>query len=408
MPEAQTLHVDDDFEYLLTFLPLGWEAKAKELGALRRCRKIKDAHVLLRLLLIHLAEGWSLRQTAMIAKRGHIAEVSDVAIMERLRYSGEWFRWMSEGLMARWVMLDPRSVFCGQFHVRMVDATHVSEPGPTGSSWRIHYSVSLPSLCCSDVQVTEARGPGSGESLTRFAVQPGDLILGDRAYGMTPGVAHVVDGGGDVLVRFGWNNLPLWVDADERFDLLAHLRELSGTTLGDWPVFIKAGKRLIAGRVCALKRSRQSTEEAQADARRCAQKHGAKITPETIEAAGYIFVFTTVPREALGPAKALEFYRGRWQIELVFKRLKSILGFGHLRKRDDESARSWLHGKLFVAFAIEALLTYGVSFFPWGYPIGTAGRAQPLPLPGGRDDDGPLQEGRHSAHRPPGSPRELA
>jgi hypothetical protein len=65
----------------------------------------------------------------------------------------------------------------------------------------------------------------------------------------------------------------------------------------------------------------------------------------------------------------LEIYRGRWQVELVFKRLKSILGFGYLPKRDNQSIRSWLEGKLLVALLLEALLVKGESFFPWGYPL---------------------------------------
>jgi len=62
-------------------------------------------------------------------------------------------------------------------------------------------------------------------------------------------------------------------------------------------------------------------------------------------------------------------YRGRWQIELVFKRLKSILGLGHLRKVDPMAARPWIQGKLFVALIMEALLREGESIFPWGYPL---------------------------------------
>jgi hypothetical protein len=135
MAREPSVSVESDFEYLLTFLPLGWEEKAKELGALRRCRKVPDARVLLRLLLIHLAEGCSLRETATRAKHGGLLDVSDVTIMDRLRCSGEWFRWMSSELMSRWVTRPAEGVFCGPWNVRVADGTHVKEPGPTGSSW---------------------------------------------------------------------------------------------------------------------------------------------------------------------------------------------------------------------------------------------------------------------------------
>ena len=90
---------------------------------------------------------------------------------------------------------------------------------------------------------------------------------------------------------------------------------------------------------------------------------------ETLEACAYTFVFTTWPADAFSPAKVLEMYRGRWQIEIVFKRLKSLLGLGHLKKTDVALSKAWLQGKLLVAFLIEALVASAARFFPWGYPL---------------------------------------
>jgi hypothetical protein len=372
--ETESLDVESDFDYLVSFLPEGWEEKARVLGALRRCRKVRDARQLLRVLLLHLAEGCSLRETAVRARQGGLADWSDVTIMDRLRQAGDWFRWMNTQLMSEWVVRRPPEVFGEGWNVRVVDATQVNEPGPTGSSWRLHYALDLPSLGCSQIQVTGARGAGNGETFCRFRVCPDDLFVGDRAYGTPAGVAHVVRAGGHVLVRFGWQNLPLWSDGERRFDLLDRLRELPSTALGEWPAFVRAPfSRQIPGRVCAVKRSRQAAEQARGQARRAARKQCSRVLDETLEAAGYVFVFTTLP--ALSAGQALEFYRGRWQVELVFKRLKSILGLGHLRKSDEQSARSWIEGKLLVAFLIEALVRHGESFSPWGYPLQPAQRA---------------------------------
>ena len=73
-------------------------------------------------------------------------------------------------------------------------------------------------------------------------------------------------------------------------------------------------------------------------------------------------------------------YRGRWQVEIAFKRLKSIMGLGHLKKTDIDAAKSWIHGKLFVSFLIEALIAGGESFFPWGYPLCQRVEALPVSL----------------------------
>jgi hypothetical protein len=373
MAEAE-LDTDNDFDYLLGFLPSSWQQKAKELGALKRCRKIPNAEVLLRILLIHLAEGCSLRETAVRAQKGNLAHLSDVAVMNRLRASGEWFRWMNTEIMRAWVTRQPGEVFVGDWNVRVVDGTRIKEPVPTGSTWKIHYSIGLPSLLCDELVVTENQGKGNGESLCRFDVKPKDLLIGDRAYGVRPGLFHVVDHGGDVLVRFAMSNLPLSTPRGKKFNLLPRLRRLTRTKIGDWAVSVCGQGFSMPGRVCAIKKSRQAAEKARKQVIRQAQKGCTKPKPETLEAAGYIYVFTTVDSNRLTPTNVLEMYRGRWQIELVFKRLKSVLGLGHLRKTDVRAATAWLHGKLFVAFLLEALIRHGESFFPWGYPICQTGR----------------------------------
>lgn len=372
------LNLDNDYEYLVSFLPPGWREKAKELGALRRCRKVADADTLLRVLLIHLAEGCSLRETSVIVRKGGLAQLSDVAIMDRLRMSAEWFRWMNEQIMQTWLALQPAPVLDARRNVRLVDGTRVREPGPTGATWQIHYSIGLPSLSCDEL-VASPNGE-LGETFKRFVVHPGDLFVGDRAYGVRPGIFHVAEGKGDVLVRFAMDNLPLETRTGESFVLLDHLRALGPREEGDWPVRLKLKGETLAGRVCAVRKSRQAAEKARKDVKRQAQKGGYTPKPETLEAAGFIFIFTTLPPELLNSRDVLEIYRGRWQIELVFKRLKSIIGLGHLRKTDEEAAKAWLQGKLLVAFIVELLIRKGEDFFPWGYPLCQAPQPQSLSL----------------------------
>jgi IS4 transposase len=60
-------------------------------------------------------------------------------------------------------------------------------------------------------------------------------------------------------------------------------------------------------------------------------------------------VFSTVPAGRLRASEVLEWYRVRWQIELAFKRLKTLAAFGARPKHDAQSARAWLYGKLLVA-----------------------------------------------------------
>ena len=351
---------ESDWEVLLTFFPQAWQQKAKELGALRRCRKFAEAESLARTLLIHLADGCSLRETAARAAQGNIATISDVALLKRLRASGEWFRWMAVELMKDWVAKQPSAIFGKEFRIRIIDATTIQEPGSTGSTWRLHYSIGLPSLQCDEVYLTS---PKVAESFKRYSVHPGDLFLADRGYSNRAGIGHVVRGGGNVIVRINLNT-PFLARDNSTYSLLEQLRTLSGTRVGDWDVAIRDEDLLIPGRICAIKKSKEAAEKARRKILKENKKKGHETKPQTLEAAGYIFVFTTLDGRL--PATAvLEMYRGRWQVELTFKRLKSIMGLGHLKKTDIEAARAWIHGKLFVAFLIEALIAAGESFSPW-------------------------------------------
>jgi transposase len=195
-----------------------------------------------------------------------------------------------------------------------------------------------------------------------------ELYIADRAYGTRAGIAIFRQARAEVLVRFVLDNLPLLQPSSQKnFNLLARLRRLKATEVGDWPVELEYEKE----------RSRQAAEEALKRLLLTAKRKGHQPKASTLEAARYVFVFTSLPKTELSASQALELYRGRWQIELVFKRLKSILQLGHLRKIDPASTRSWIEGKLFVALLLESLLHQAESFFPWGFPLGSS---PPLPL----------------------------
>jgi len=386
MDDAISSRDGDDWTIVQRLLPPGWEDKARETGALRRCREFPDAAMLLRVLLIHLAEGCSLRETAVRAAEGRLVEVSDVALLKRLRLSGEWFRWMGEQLIGRFMTLRlVQPLLRAELRVRLVDGSTVSEPGATGSTWRLHYSTHLPSLACDEMHVTDI---SIGESLSRFRVAAGDVLVADRGFANRNGVRHVQRHGGWVIVRLNLTNLPL-LDAKQRpLALLPRLRRLRAAQPGDWPAFVAAARHddtpAIAGRVCAIKKSKAATRRARDKLVREARRQKRQIRPETLEAAAYIFVFTTLDADV--PAAAiLELYRGRWQVELAFKRLKSLLALGHLKKVDPQGARAWLQGKLLVAILIESLIALAERFSPWGYPITTTDAAA-LPLAGDLPD----------------------
>jgi len=362
----------EDWEVIERVLPEGWQEAARRTGALRRTRGFKDAASLLRTMLIHLVDGCSLRETAVRAQAGGLADVSDVALLLRLRGCGEWFRWLGEQMSSR-LSKTTREVFAGK-RVRLVDASVVCEPGATGSSWRIHYMIDLSTLACEQLQVTL---PECGETLTRFEVSPGEILMADRGLAHRRGIRHVVERGGDVIVRANLVSVPLEDEQGQPLALLAKLRELKVGEAGHWQAFMRDEQGRVALEVCALKKSAEQTRKAQRKLLESASKRQRNVQPDTLEAAGYVVVLTTLKRVCA--RQILELYRHRWQIELAFKRLKSLLELGHLKKSDQDGAKAWLQGKLFAATLIETLLAVGEHFSPWGYPL-AAEQAAALPV----------------------------
>jgi hypothetical protein len=371
--------LEEDWSVLASFLPEGWAAQAKELGAYRWSRGWEDAGSLLRTLLIHLVQGCSFRQTVVLAKQGGLADVSDVALLKRLRAAGEWFRWMAVGVMRRWLVGIRTEISLRGLRPRVADGTTVQEPGAKGTSWRVHYSIDLQSLSCDEFHVT---GPDVGESFKNFVINPGDLLIADRCYAWASAIAHVIEKGGHVLVRAKTRGLALLDQYGKPFDMLGKLRTLKEGEIGDWDVWVQHDNRPIKGRICAVKKSNSAAEAARRKIHReNKRKHGKKreVNPRRLEAAGYFFVFTTLDRTFTAHS-VLSIYSWRWQVELAFKRLKSLLHVGHLHKTNPEAAKAWLHGKILVAFLITAMMTAGKSFFPWGYPIHCQSPNQPLPV----------------------------
>jgi hypothetical protein len=353
----------DPWKQLLSFMPAGWQEKCKELGAIqRKLRKFSGPEAILHTIMIHVLGCYSLRNTKAVAKVGGIADVSDVAVQKRLKRATEWMRWMAQEIIVKTGTYPTPSFRELAMPIRLVDATVISEPGSIGTNWRILYSFDVGSMRCAQVKITDYK---TGESFRKFDIERKTLYIGDRVFYQTPGIEHVCNGGGDVLVRMTLGStVSLYHPDGQRFGVLNHLRSLKGEAIGDWPVILKTKKKVIRGRVCAIRRSRMAAQHAQQEVTYRHQHKGERVSKTELEAAKYIFVFTTLPVEKLSAKAILEMYRERWQIELVFKRLKSILGIGHLHRKNPEAVTTWLQGKLLCALLIERLLQAAEFFSP--------------------------------------------
>ena len=364
----------EDWPILLSFFPDQWEELAVATNAIKGLRKEKEAEKYLRTLLLHLGCGYSMRETVTRAKLAGLADMSDVAFLGRLRKASAWLHRLCVALFAEQGIALTKA---DGFQVRLFDATTVKEPGKTGSVWRIHYSVTLPTLSCDFFQLTETQGQGTGESFFQFSIKKGDYIIADRGYSTAPGVHHVASKKAYVMVRVNTQSLILQTVKGAPFPLLENVRGMRRAgTVRSWHVHIPGRKsEVVDGRICIIRKTEEASKLAQTKLRRQAQEKGQSLRPDTLEYAKYVIVFTTFPEDSFTAIEVLQWYRIRWQVELVFKRFKSIAQLGHLPKHGGESSKAWLYGKLFVALLTEKLITHASSISPWGYIL----EEQPAP-----------------------------
>lgn len=347
-------------------LPPDWRDLARSTGALQRARQVRDPSTLLLLILLHAGTGLSLRQAAARARSAGLAQISDVGLFKRMRGAAPWLQALAARMFATSPFRGSLPGLPASLRVRVVDATTICKPGSTGTDWRVHYVLRLPSLECDFFEVTPASG---GESYKRVPVLPQDLILADRGYCHRDGAAHVLDCGGDLVVRLNARAFPLLEPGSGApLPPLQMLRTLQGHTPAEWSVAFEARGRRYDARLCAIRKSALAAQQAQACLLRSASKKQKQILPETLELAEYVAVLTTLPATTSCVA-VLELYRTRWQVELAFKRLKTLLGAGHVPKYDPESARAWIYGKLLSVLLIERLSLEARLFSPWGFPL---------------------------------------
>ncbi len=367
----------EDWSVLLSFFPENWIELASEHDVVKRLRKDKDVEDFIRTLLIHVACGYSMRETVVRAKLSGLADISDVALLGRLRKAKDWLHSLCVALFEeQGIAMRSES----DFQVRLFDATNVKEPGKTGSLWRIHYSVQLPSLACDFFKLTATKGKGAGESFFQYSVKKGDYIIADRGYSTASGIHQVVSKKAYVMVRVNTRTLIILNLKHQRFPLLKNVQDIKKAgTIRSWKVLIPGRKdKFVEGRVCVIRKSNEATKLAQDKINKEAKKKGRKVRPETLEYAKYVIVFTNYPEDDFSDFEVLDWYRARWQVELVFKRFKSIAHLGHLPKHSDDSSKAWLYGKLFVALLTNKLIEYASTISPWGYVLEEHSTTEPL------------------------------
>lgn len=336
------------WQQVVSQIPLDLDTSAKEDKALLRRREVRSGGDLLRIVFAYTWCDWSLRIVASWATLLDLACLSDVAVLNRLRGSQVWLgKLVVACLKKRRVRLNQQAV-----RLRIVDASSISAPGSKATDWRMHLSIDLQRACIDGVEVTDATG---GETLVRHPARPGDIIVADRGYPHPRGLGSVLKSGGQIVVRINWHNLPMQGAPGQPLSLIPWLRQVSATASTEREVWINTPDGTFKLRLMACPLPPQAAEAARRRCRQAAKKKGRTPSQESLFASGFVMVVTNLPAEQWDPEQVLSLYRIRWQVELLIKRLKSVLNLDHLRAQDPALAQVYLLGKLLAALMADEL-----------------------------------------------------
>jgi hypothetical protein len=348
----------DQFPDLLKRLPAGVDLDrlALETKAIQRKRKIGDGASLLRLALARGPGGFSLRQASGWVSLLEIAELSNPGVHYRLKQAAVFLAALVGLLLA--AKVPGANLRWPGRTLRLADGTCVSKPGSKGTDWRVHGVFDLGSGGFSHLELTDKHG---AEALERGAPLAGEIRIGDRNYARVAALKRFLAealGKADFIVRVGWNALQLITPRGKPFNLIGYLQRLPADMKPhEATLHATAGRdeAALLLRLIVQRKTPEATEATRLALRRAAIKKGKQLDPRSLVAAEFMIVATSLPKRGYAAKDILAVYRLRWQIELAFKRLKSLLHIDKLPTRTEQTSRSWLYAHLILALLCDDL-----------------------------------------------------
>jgi len=274
-----------------------------------------------------------------------LADMSETAGRKRRRASNAWWLWLLGALIAA-PGPPPDPAVSGSRRGRLIEATRLRQPGGTGDDWRVHFSYDCTAGRMDEVGGTDQH---SAERLAHFTWQAGDIAVADNGYGYRSSVATAVRQDADVVLRITPATFPVETDAGHAFDLAAWLRQGTASQQ-EWHGWCVHDAQRYAVRVLAARLPPEAAAQARRRKYKQAQQHGRTPSAATLALADWVLVVTTLAADWSLTA-VLRLYRARWQVELVFKRMKQLLRFNQLRSTHRTTVEATVRA-LLVAWAL--------------------------------------------------------
>lgn len=306
---------------ILPHLPQQLEELAKQTGILQRKRGIHSAVELLKIWFLYACSHLSFRMLACAAYALGISTISDTAWRKHFSGAVPFLQEVLHSILSSFLPFQTDAVDLKKIkEVLLVDASIVRQEGKQQNQQRIHMCYSLNHNQMQQVKVTNKYTP---ESLTHFSLKKGDLVLADAGYGIAHNYIYAQEHQADVILRITPKCFCLY-DADgTKISLLSLLKQAEEKYKETVNIFGFCNYRTKSAfvRVIAQKLPKEEAEKSRKRKKRKASKNQYQVTEDTLFYAGWMMVITSLGIE-YSEEEILHLYRSRWQVELLFKRLK--------------------------------------------------------------------------------------
>jgi hypothetical protein len=343
------LHDEREWPYVLTLLPSDLEDSARESEALIRCRNVPDASALLRMALAYAVSDLSLKDVAAWAQALGLAQITGPGLFYRLREAEAWL----QHVLAQTLQSQLEAEAASRLRLRVVDATVIHGPGATGTEWRAHVLIDPGSGGFRAVELTDAQG---GEGYGRYRVGAQEVNLGDRAYATARGLWAVQSAQAYVVARLNPHTIRVCDQQRQRISLQSREKQVPKVGGVEFNILVP------------IPPEKRTKTHKWGLTRAIAWVPARAVAARTREGA-VIWLLTTLSVEQASWRELMRLYRLRWQIELFFKRLKSLLHLDALPSRQGPTAKSWMLARFLAAALAQRLVQPAGPLSPWGYEL---------------------------------------